>query len=597
MTAASRAQQIAELAEQVAPLGNKARGMRLAADDWNQVVQILSALLRIDQQQDEDTGARLDEAYARKDHQHLGEVTLEWLDASLQSRLASGGESAISVQQALAAMQKTVTDLRDQVARLTERVEKQQATIDNAAASQIDHIRQLTDFEKRFAGLESLRVTIGGIAKSQEDIGKSVKTVLDFRGSLTNAAGGAIDFSTLTRRIGDLETMRDSLTGVDGKLLRLRDLQVQMTQLSFTKAPGGGIPGAPQIFELPAGFQADLEAKLTRDGQTRIETLRGELLAADAKVADTLTGRIDKGLATTREATLAEATGLVKAAETRLGASVTTQVTDVRKTLSASLREQADAAVGAGLAGIDTRIDTRIGSAVDSRVAVLSTRLATDLDASLTTKVDQRIATTATALGGRLAAVETNVAAVTAAIPVQVDKRVATAAAALQVRFDSQAGAQATALQQSLGAMVDQKVTTGIDAGLIKVRTAAAQTVADGLGDLDTRIATSVKSATRTLPDQIATQVKGEIAQVNIPGQIAAANGATAVQLRSEIAASAANVTAVNTTALTSAVTNLRGEIGSASATRVASPIASPVGIPVVNPAGPVIRNPRITPG
>ena len=587
MTAATRAKQIAALADQVVPLGKKARGMPLAADDWNQIVSIVSALLKIDQEQDDDTGSRLDSAYARADHQHLGQVTLEWLDAGLQSRLADG-ESSISTRQMLAAMQKTVDGLREEVSRLTALVTSQQTVIDAATSDEIDRKRQLAIVETRFASIDDLRVTVGGIAKSQTALDKNVKAVLDLRGKLTDAAGTPIDLSALAGHVSELQGLRDSLTGVDGKPLRLKDLQVQLIDLSDQIPRAGGV-SAPVFDAQFAAATANLETKLTKDSQTRIETLRGELLAADDKVANTLTAKIDLGLTTSRDATLEATTGLVKAAEGRLGASVTDQVTATRKTLSASLRDQADAAVSAGLA----TVDTRIGSAVDQRVNLLGTKLATDLDVSVSGKVDQRIATTATSLGSRLAAVETNMTAISAAIPEQVDKRVTTATAALQVRFDTQADARAAALQESLVPIIDQRVNTGLDTGLIKIRGAASQTVADALGDLDARIATSVTSATRTLPDQVAAQVKTQITQANIPGQITAANTATTAQLRTEIAASAANVTLVNNTAMTSAITNLRGEMGSAAVTRVASPIAGGISSPLATPTGPTVRNPR----
>lgn len=590
MTAATRAKQIAELSDQIVPLGKKARGMRLTADDWNQIVSVVSAMLGIDRAQDDDTESRLDAAYARADHQHPGQVTLEWLDADLQARLASG-DGPIAMRQMLAAMQKTVDGLNEQVSQLKDLVEKQQTVIDASASDEIDRRRQLALLETRFASIEDLRVTVGGIATSQTALEKNVKAVLDLRGKLTDAAGKPIDLSALATKVDGLQSLRDSLTGVDGKPLRLKDIQVQMLDLSdkLPLAGTGGIAGPifdPQIL---VAANKSLEEKLIADSEARIEMLRSELLAADDKVSSTLNVKIDQGLAAAQTSTIAAATDLVKASETRLGTSVTSQVADARKTLAASLRDQADAAVTAGLANVDTRI----GSAVDLRVATLGTKLASDLDTSISAKTDQKIAASTATLGTRLATVETNVAAAQAAIPTQVDKRVADATAALQVRFDGQIDQKTAALQASLAPIIDQRVNAGVDAGLIKIRGAASQTVTDALANLDTRIATSVTSATRTLPDQVSSQVKTQLAQANIPGQIATANAAATAQLRTEIAASAANVTSVNAAALN----NVRTELASTAATRVALPPAGGISIPVDTAASPTIRNPRLTPG
>ena len=560
MPSTSRAGQIAALSERVNALGGRARGMPLTADDWNAVVATLSAILKIDQEQDSDTGARLDEAYARIDHQHLGQVTLAWLDPDLQSQVAAGGDS-VPTRQTIAVMQKTVDGLQTQVAELKALVEKQQAALDRASAADIDHTRNLQAFEGRFAGIEDLRTAVNSIVRDLGGIKKSVKTVLDLRGQLTNAAGAAIDISGLATRVTELQTLRDNLTGIDGKPLRLKDLQLQVQELS-TKVPQGGAGGGDLSIRFNA-FAADLQTRLSKDSEAQIGTLRAEIGAVQAGLIADVGARIDKGVTTSRLAAVDATTDLVKSTENRLSTNFANELAATRTTLTTTMKQRAVEAVAESLAGVDARIDSKI----ETRATGLKTQLAGEVQASLDTRLTQGLADATGRLEGKFAVVESRLNATAQAIPQQVQQGVAAVAAGLQTRLETQLSTRTTALQQSLATLVDQQVRTGVSAGLVDVRTAAAQTVTERLGDLDARISASVKSITRTLPDQVGAAIDTRLAQANIAGQIAAANNAVALQLRSEIDASAANVQRVNGAALNSAVVNLRTELSPSAAT------------------------------
>src|SRR5262249_60302818 len=98
---------IAALTDKLTPLGGKQRGQRIEADDWNALINVLTGLLEIDKSQEQVVEAGLDQNYARKDHQHIGEVTIDWLDPSLKSALTDSGGSG-SARSALADIKKTV---------------------------------------------------------------------------------------------------------------------------------------------------------------------------------------------------------------------------------------------------------------------------------------------------------------------------------------------------------------------------------------------------------------------------------------------------------------------------------------------------------
>lgn len=572
MSAGTRAKQIADLADQIPPLGKKARGMPLTADDWNELISIMSALLKIDQDQDEDMGGRLAQSYARADHAHQGQVSIDWLDAELQTRLSDGGGDPISTRQVVATMQKTVDDLRGQVASFRAQLETLQARLDDSSSAEIDRSRKLAAFDTRFTGIEDLRTSVSGIAKSQTSLAKNVKAVLDLRGQLTDATGAPIDVSALQKNVAELDSLRDSLTGVDGQPLRLRDLQLQVIEVA-DQLPGlaGGAGGAALDTRF-ADLEASLTTRFTDDSATRIEALKTELTAADSALSDRLQVQMEDLVKTGREGTLEAATELINASEARLGASLSGQIETTRTTLAASVREQADLAVAQGL----STLDTRIVSAVDSRTADLQLELASGIKNAVDTAVTKQVGDLSRTVDGRLTTVEANVAGLADTIPAEVKRSVDAASGELKTQFDARLDARSSALEQLLGETIDQRVKSGIDAGIVDIRGVATQTVNDRLGNLDSLIAVSVDNAMRGVPEQIDAAVSTKLNQANIPGQIATANATLSTQLRSEIAASAASVQSNNTVALNSAVSNLRTEFV-ASPSRAAGTATGPV--------------------
>ena len=83
--------QIAALSDILTPLGGKVRGGRIEADDWNSIVTVLTGILGIDKNQEQVVSAGLEQNFAPKDHQHIGQVTIDWLDPSLKATLADAG--------------------------------------------------------------------------------------------------------------------------------------------------------------------------------------------------------------------------------------------------------------------------------------------------------------------------------------------------------------------------------------------------------------------------------------------------------------------------------------------------------------------------
>src|SRR5262245_39926457 len=148
MASTAQLAKIVELVQRVGPLAPKQRGMPIEAEDWNALVDVLRGILSIDRVQEETTQASLDLRFAAKEHEHLGEVTVAWLDPELQARIGQGGASALG-QTVAAEIDQKITSLSAEVARLTAAVAELRTAGDRASVAEIDRAKMLREFETR----------------------------------------------------------------------------------------------------------------------------------------------------------------------------------------------------------------------------------------------------------------------------------------------------------------------------------------------------------------------------------------------------------------------------------------------------------------
>src|SRR3954449_9815727 len=107
--AISQLQRIADLVDRAGAISKKQRGMRIEAEEWNSLVDILLGVLQIERLHEQSQQTQLEDRFAPRQHEHLGEVTLAWLDADLQSRVGGGG--GVSTRDVLADMNRQIDGL------------------------------------------------------------------------------------------------------------------------------------------------------------------------------------------------------------------------------------------------------------------------------------------------------------------------------------------------------------------------------------------------------------------------------------------------------------------------------------------------------
>src|SRR5690242_15798860 len=239
MAATTQLAKIADLTERLAPLAGKQRGMPIEHDDWNALVDVLRGLLEIDHAQEDSAQSDLEQRFAPKSHDHLGQVTLAWLDPSLQSTVGDGGGGGVATRTAIASIQQKVDALNAQLAQLTQRLDQHQQTLDRYAVNDVDRARALGAFDARFAGVENLRTAVTGLGSQIDGLTANVKTVLDLRASLSDANGTPIDVGQIRQDVSSLKELTANFNGVDGSPVRMRDLQLQLKEVSDAVGVGG----------------------------------------------------------------------------------------------------------------------------------------------------------------------------------------------------------------------------------------------------------------------------------------------------------------------------------------------------------------------
>ena len=398
MVAQGQLDRIAALIDRLRPLASKQRGMPVEAEDWNTLVDAVVGVIGIAREQERGAGTQLEERFASRAHEHLSEVDIGWLDADLKSSL-SQTESTVSTRQAISALTTRIEGLAAEVARLTRTSETQQKDIDRSAVDNLERGRLLRSFEDRFGGLENLRTTVTGITQSLDGVQRNLTRVLDLGNSLSDPTGARIDVAKLRRDVADLQALGENLRGVDGSVLRMRDVELRLREVQDAV----GVGQANGLDSRIAVATAAAEARSNATLDSRFEALRADVNTRNEASAAALRTQLTAEVASARTAIDNSVTSRLAEAETRSDASIETKLGARTEALRQSLLNEARAA-------IDTRLATlpnQIGAQVNASTAELATALRAELAsgaASNRAAMEQLLAT-------RVAEVETRLSA------------------------------------------------------------------------------------------------------------------------------------------------------------------------------------------
>lgn len=490
---------IAALSDRLAPLTDKSRGMRIEAAEWNALVATLRGILEVDRLQEIAVFSGLDQQFARKAHEHIGEVRLDWLDPSLQAALGGRGDAgggSVATRTALADMDRKIDALGAAVAKLTERIETLQRQLDRSAVNEFDRDRKLRTFDDRLSAVDSLRTLVTDSVTDINGIKRSIDDVLKLRQSLTDPAGQPIDVAGLRDKVAGLDALRDNMLGADGQPLRLRDIELKIKDIDDIVGVGAAGGLDKRLGELSAALETKLDAKSAQRTDTLAAALRDEQARAGARTATDLNAALD--------AAKTSIAGTVDQRVAALQNDVNRRVDERTKTAGDALKQELSqtftAQIDTKFADIPRQVKTSVDAARVASEAVLLDKLSGQITTNLQTQVQQ---------------VETRLA-----------DRVQQAAVGIRAEAKAQLDASTIQLRGEIGQAVDAataKNTTALNAQATLLRSEIAASRADILnlaadrakslfdtsrGDLlktvDERIATSATTLQRTIDTKIA---------------------------------------------------------------------------------------------
>jgi hypothetical protein len=549
--AGSTLEQIAALVERLAPVGSKTRGMPIEAEDWNTLVGVLQGILAVDRGQEQGLVEGLQDRFAPLNHEHLGQVGVDWLDADLQSRQGEAGAGAsTSIRTAVAVAGQTVRGFGDDLGRLRTQIEDQQSALDRSLTAESDRNTRLRNVEGQVGSVAELKSTVGSLARDVATGAARTAEVLDLRQRLTDATGKPIDLGALTTRVQGLEDLGRNLQGVDGKPVRLTDIELALRDLQDATGTGQGLE--QRLNTLGAALETKLGSRL--DEQT--QALRTEFQSTLATSSQGLQQDLDSKLGAARTALGADLDGKLAARDAAVAARLDGMSAALDARQSEFGRTSADS-----LAAATAALRDDMQRAVDAKGADLATSLRASLATDLGALVAAKVTEATGPMGDRLGSVEKKVGDALAGLSSQIDASASAAVEAATGRLSDALAAQVATAREAIESQVSTLVAQAVDARSGDLDARVATAVATQLAGLDGRIANAVAVATRDLPAQIQRETQTQIAALNLAGQLQDLSAALTKQWQSDMRSSATATQAAMSQQVQSAFSTLQGQI------------------------------------
>ncbi|MET0389433.1 MAG: hypothetical protein ABW321_25890 [Polyangiales bacterium] len=351
------------IVEALAAVGGKERGEPLRADDWNVLVSSLVELAKLTQSRERALQDLLQAQFATVDHQHLGQVSLDWFDESTRALIEKPGLNATQAA-SVARIERDLKTLGQRVDTTIERLDKLERELDNTRDRDLGRTKQFDRIDLRVENLLGLEQRVTGLRGEFAGLDSQLKEALVFRDRLRDPTGAEIDVLGLVQRVSELDKLRDNLRLADGTLGRLRDVERQLVELGDKGVSGDALNEA---------VRAQLHVASTYDDVVR--TRLGEALTPtlDTRFASVTTslGEVRGEIGALRQDSVR--TRDLEALGTRLGAterelgrvgqlstgveSLGTRLTSVESDVRVQRQELTGlAALGGRLDGVDQRV-------------------------------------------------------------------------------------------------------------------------------------------------------------------------------------------------------------------------------------------------
>lgn len=524
---------IAGLTERLDGLDEKRPGMPIEADEWNDLIGVLRGVLELDRRQEEGLEDRQSERFAERLHEHLGQVRLSWLDAELRGAVGKGG-NGIETHTALNDMRARLEGLGVQTAKLTELVERLVKLTDDLEVRDLDRTRRIRVIDERFAGIEGLQNAVTSLSQQVMGFRDRIEETIELRNSLKDAQGRTIDVARLSQQVASLSELSDNLRGVDGKILRMRDIELRLNEIADAAGVGGAGGLVARLSEASAALEERLNNRIERRFEDGLAGLKGslteDLVTRTGAVREALQQDLRQRFSDESKALRTDAIGSARELVSREGQSI---------------REETQASLGTARTQIENtlrqQLVSQLASELDSRVQ--------DADARLTSRFDE--------LEGDVESFRTD-------IRQQLEKQAADAALAAVSAVESKLRRRFEELSEGLGAQISRAAQAAIEAATPEMEERINGVVDARLRDVDQRIDASLDRSLGDLNDRIRQEIRLQIDNLDLDTRMRAIGTDVRNELRAELRTSLAEQRANSAGALDAAVEGIRSEINAA---------------------------------
>jgi hypothetical protein len=559
-------QKIAALSDKLAPLAQKKTGMPIEADDWNALVAVVQGVLEVDRTQDDQQLAQLSQGFAPIGHEHLGQVTAAWLAPDLQAKLsAAGGDTNLLLR--IGQMEAQLAAINHQLAQLSALADAHQTAIDRYGVNDLNRAGTIRDLTAKIGTVTGIQTALNAATSDLAGLKTNVQTVLDLRRSLSNPDGTPINVAGLQQNITDLQKLRDNLKGIDGTPVRFSDVELRLKDVEDSVGTGatGGLDG-----RITAVVSA---------AETRLKTAQSDAMTAlHAQSTEDAGRQISAGQASLQQALDARFASAAQANKTAVDQGIAALRAETADRINGAVATAQQSQVGATKALIAQQMGTVPGLINSSLVAARSDLLRASQDAAtaqIATAVQTAVTASEARLTDRLSTAQTQIQQNLAALETRVRTEYTSAIGTLRDQTAGNISDRFNTLQQGLSATVAAQVKSEVAVRLPEITASTQAAVAQGLAAQDAHIAQSVADATKALPDTVASQVKLQIAALDVDGKITTATSRLTDQYRAEIAAGISAQQDRVTTSINGAMTQLRGEVAVAQTNATRDAIAS----------------------
>lgn len=348
-----------------------ARGGLIRAEDWNALVGVVVEMAR----------ATTTEASATvPPHQHLGEVTLDWLDPASRSTVGRGPLEDPAQQGRLSALELNIQRLRDAQDAATKRLEEIAARLDEVANRDLQRQAEVTRFGRVLTTIADPKPELTAMRESLASVQSDIATVVDTANRLRDG-GRPIDLGALSTRLATLEGLGRRLEGANGAVLDAAEFDRRLKEVAQTTVSRQDLDQAIDAVkgQEPPGL-GDLEtrigASIKRQVAATLGNFRGEVSGQIDTRLGQLEGVVDARVATALPGVQATLTG---ALESRISAA--------RDDAVAKAAEQAEKRLRSGLDATRKEIGQNLAAQTAEIREVMSTDLARQLaDVNSTTR-------------------------------------------------------------------------------------------------------------------------------------------------------------------------------------------------------------------